>query len=887
MEKKYDFKKSEIKWQKYWVENKIFSTRYNENKKPFVIIVPPPNITGHLHMGHAFNSVLQDVLIRFKKLQGYNTLWVPGIDHGGIATQNIVEKILKKDGMTKYNLGREEFLKKVWQWKSCTGDTILNQFKKLGCSLDWDRIAFTMDENCSKAVKKSFIHLFNNGLIYKGKRLVNWCFKCSTALSDIEIEYENERSSLWYVKYPIKNSKEYVVAATTRPETIFGDTAIAVNPSDKRYVKLIGKTVLVPITNKEIKIISDYIVDKSFATGIVKVTPAHDAVDNDIAKRNKLDIIDIISINGTMINVPQRYQGLSIAKAREKIVDELNTRGSLLRTQIHVHSIAKCYRCSTKIEHLMSEQWFLNVEKMSVKAIEVVNNGMISFHPNSWKKPYIAWLKSLKDWCISRQIWWGHRIPIYYCVDENNNKKNCKPIASFDKPIKCFYCNGENFIQDNDVLDTWFSSALWPMSVFNWGKNDSKDNNDLKYFYPTSVLVTGHDILYLWVARMIQFGLEFMNDVPFTDVFIHGIVRDKQGKKMSKSSGNVIDPVTIMEQYGTDALRFALAHIAIPGRDVHISDELFLTARNFVNKIWNAARFVVLNFEKNYNVDINIQPCELVDDWILTEFTNTFLKVKTGYECYNIANSAKEIYDFFWIKYCNWYVEFSKIRMLSANIKIREHVFLMLVYILRCTLQLLSPIMPFITEEIWCILNENINSTKMISENFLFEVKNNTNKETIKKMKIIQDIITNIRTLRSEMNIPSAVKLNAMFNMLKDNQITAVIRENENYIKYLAKIDKIQFYKNIDKVKNSALIVTEHFEIFIYLNGFVNIEIEKARLEKKIFLAEQDIETINLKLNNRDFIKRAPHTEVQKIQIKFNELKLKINKINEALKFLK
>ena len=704
MEKVYNSKDVERKWYKYWVENKTFSAKSDKNKKPFTIVIPPPNVTGSLHMGHALNNTLQDIIIRFKKLQGYNTLWVPGTDHGGIATQNVVEKLLKKEGKTKYDLGREKFLETMWKWRVETGDTILNQLKKLGCGLDWDRTAFTMDEERSKAVKKAFIKLYDKGLIYRGKRLVNWCTRCATALSDIEVEYENEKSSLWHIKYPLKDSAEYIVVATTRPETMLGDTAVAVNPNDERYAYLIGKTIMLPLVDREIKIVADYVIDQSFGTGAVKVTPAHDATDNEIAKRNNLEAIEVIGINGKMINVPEKYAGLSVADAREAVVGDLQAQGLLINTEEYSHSVGRCYRCANTIEPLMSEQWFLNVSEMSKRAVNAANKEETKFYPASWKKPYVLWLENLRDWCISRQIWWGHRIPVYYCADEEGNKTSCKPIASFETPAQCPLCKGTKFLQDDDVLDTWFSSALWPVSVFNWGSDEN--NEDLKYFYPTAVLVTGHEILYLWVARMVQFGLEFIDKIPYKDIFIHGIVRDKSGKKMSKSLGNVVDPLGVMDKFGTDALRFALAQAAAPGRDMQISDESFLAARNFANKIWNASRFIIMNLEGAGELG-EIKPSELADKWILAELAETSKKVKAAYEIYDIDAAARELYDFFWTKYCDWYIELSKIRIMSQDLAVKKQVLSILIYVLKAALQLLSPIMPFITAEIWETLNGN------------------------------------------------------------------------------------------------------------------------------------------------------------------------------------
>ncbi|MDR3071249.1 MAG: valine--tRNA ligase [Endomicrobium sp.] len=884
MEKVYNSKKIEEKWCKYWVDNKTFSAKVDKNKKPFSVVIPPANVTGSLHIGHALNTTLQDIVMRFKKMQGYNTLWVPGTDHGGIATQNVVEKLLKKEGKTKYDLGREKFLEKMWQWRKDVGNTILDQLKMIGCSLDWDRAIFTMDENYSKTVKKAFVQLFKEGLIYRSKRLINWCFRCGTALSDTEVEYENEKSSLWYIKYPVKDSSHYVVVATTRPETIFGDVAVAVNPMDERYTHLVGKILEVPLINREVRVISDYVVDKSFGTGAVKITPAHDATDSEIAKRNNLETKEVINISGKMINVPNKYIGLSIEEARKETVEDLEKAGFLIKTQEYFHSVGKCYRCSTKIESLMSEQWFLNVKEISKNAIAAVNDGKIVFYPNSWTKPYVSWLENLRDWCLSRQIWWGHRIPVYYCVNEEGNRIACTPIASLGKPEKCPYCGGKNFVQDEDVLDTWFSSALWPISVFDWGEDEN--NEDLRYFYPTSVLITAHDILYLWVARMVQFGLKFKQEIPFRATFIHGLVRDKYGLKMSKSVGNTINPLEIVEKYGADALRFALAQAAAPGKDIQVSGELFLAARNFSNKIWNASRFIIMNLDGVDNFDENIEPVELVDEWILEELANTFTKVESAYESYNIDTAAREIYDFFWTKYCDWYIEFSKIRIISTDVKVKKQVVLILVHILRSTLQLLSPIMPFVTSEIWQILSKN---SKIIAESVFFKPycsgKNGVN-AAIEKVKIIQDIIMKIRALRSEMNISPAVDITALFSVLDDDK-EKIARENKNYIKRLAKISSIEFGRDITAPKNSAMTIASGFEIFLPLEGFIDISKEKVRLAKEITIAQQELERTTLKLRDEAFIKKAPKTEIEKIRVRLSDAALKIEKINKNLEFLK
>ena len=878
MDKVYNAKTVEEKWVKYWIENKTFSSKPDKNKKSFTIVIPPPNVTGSLHMGHALNNSLQDAIIRFKKMQGYNTLWVPGTDHGGIATQNVVEKLLKKEGKTKYDLGREKFLEKMWQWRQKTGDTILNQLKKLGCGLDWDRTRFTMDEACSKAVKRAFKQFYDKGLIYRGKRLVNWCPRCNTALSDIEVEYTPEKGNLWYIKYPIKDSDDFLTVATTRPETMIGDTAVAVNPNDERYKKIVGKTIILPLVNREIKIVADYIVDMQFGTGAVKVTPAHDAVDYEIARRHNLEILEVIDSNGNMTDLVAKYKGMSAKAAREQIVADLQEQGYLIKTEDYNHSVGKCYRCGTTIEPIMSEQWFLKVEEMSKRASQAAKDDKVKFYPASWKKPYTLWLDNLRDWCISRQIWWGHRIPVYYCVDEKGNKTNCPPIVEQDTPAKCPHCGNTHLVQDNDVLDTWFSSGMWPFSVFNWGQKP--DNEELKYYYPTGVLVTGHEILYLWVARMVQMGLEFLNDIPFSDVFIHGIVRDKHGLKMSKSKGNVINPLEIMEQFGTDALRFALAQAAAPGRDMQISNDSFLAARNFANKIWNASRFILMN---KGELVISDEPIikELSDKWILNEYNQTIKTVTRAFEVYDIDVAARTLYDFIWTKFCDWYIELSKIRMTSENEEEKKQVLSVLIYILKGTLKMLSPVMPFISDELWSIFNGTtdsiVNSTfPVYNEKFVFE------NET-KQMTIVQEIVSKIRNVRSEMNISPAAFITTKINVLDETKLPTV-ENNKSYIESLGKIKDLSIGKNIKREKNSALAVATGFEIFIPLEGLIDIEKEKARINKEIknILSEQ--EKYNKKLSNPKFVEKAPEVEVTRIKQKLADTESKIATLRETLK---
>ena len=758
------------------------------------------------------------------------------------------------------------------------GDTILDQLKKLGCGLDWDRTRFTMDEACSKAVKRAFKQFYDKGLIYRGKRLVNWCPRCNTALSDIEVEYHSEKGNLWYIKYPIKDSNEFLTVATTRPETMIGDTAVAVNPNDDRYKNIVGKTVILPLVNREIKIVADYIVDMQFGTGAVKVTPAHDAVDYEIARRHNLEILEVIDANGNMTNLSKKYKGLSAKEAREVIVNDLQEQGYLIKTEDYSHSVGKCYRCSTTIEPIMSEQWFLKVEEMSKRASQVAKDEKVKFYPASWKKPYTLWLDNLRDWCISRQIWWGHRIPVYYCVDENGNKTSCPPIVEQDTPTKCPHCGNTRLVQDNDVLDTWFSSAMWPFSVFNWGENP--DNEELKYYYPTGVLVTGHEILYLWVARMVQMGLEFLNDIPFGDVFIHGIVRDKHGLKMSKSKGNVINPLEIMNEFGTDSLRFALAQSAAPGRDMQISNDSFLTARNFANKIWNASRFILMN---KGDIEVPQEPIvkETSDKWILDEYNKTIKTVTYSFEHYDIDVVSRTLYDFIWTKFCDWYIELSKIRMTSENIEEKKQVLSVLIYVLKGTIKMLAPVMPFICDELWSILNETndsiVNSSFSIyNEKFVFANEAN-------QMATVQEIVSKIRNVRSEMNISPAVFITTKINV-SDESKSSVVEINQGYIKALAKIKDLVIGKNMTREKNSALAVATGFEIFIPLEGLIDIEKEKARISKEIknIVAEQ--EKYNKKLSNPNFVAKAPEAEVERIKQKLADTQNKIATLEETLK---
>ncbi|MBU4348788.1 valine--tRNA ligase, partial [bacterium] len=692
----YDPKNVEEKWYKFWLEKDYFKPKDNHNKENnFSIVIPPPNVTGSLHTGHALVNTLQDILIRWKKMEGYNTLWLPGTDHAGIATQNVVEREIAKEGKSRYDLGREQFVERVWEWKEKYGNNIVNQLKKLGCSCDWSRLRFTLDEGLSRAVRKVFVQLYKEGLIYRANYVVNWCPRCQTALADIEVESIEEDANLYYINYPIKDSKgEIITVATTRPETMLGDTAVAVHPDDKRYKKFIGKTAILPLMGREIPIVADSYVDPEFGTGAVKITPAHDLNDFELGKRQKLQVINILNNNGTMNEQAGKFKGFTVLKCREKVLNELRKKGFLNKIEDYKHSIGHCYRCETIIEPYLSKQWFVKMKEIAEPAISAVEEGRIEFTPSRWDKVYYEWMRNIKDWCISRQLWWGHRIPVWYCQDCG------EIIVELKDPTICEKCGSRNLMQDPDVLDTWFSSALWPFSTLGW----PEETEDLKSFYPTSVLVTGFDIIFFWVARMIMMGLKFCGEVPFKQVYINSLIRDAEGKKMSKSSGNVIDPLTVIDEYGADTLRVTLASLTIQGDYICLSEERIKGFRNFTNKIWNVSRFSIMNL-KDFDIDkIEKEKLKmsLVDKWIISKLNET---IKKSTEClneYKYGEAVKIIYEFAWNEFCDWYIEFIKPRLYQEEDAIEKRTSqYILWFVLENTLKLLHPFMPFITEEIW------------------------------------------------------------------------------------------------------------------------------------------------------------------------------------------
>ncbi len=900
---KYDPKAAENKWYNFWLEKKYFHSEPRPEMKPYTIVIPPPNITGFLHMGHALNNILQDILIRLKRMQGYNALWLPGTDHGGIATQNVVEKELLSKGLTREKVGREKFLEIMWKWRNEIGDKILEQLKRLGCSCDWERTRFTMDSVCERAVLEAFVSLYRQGLIYRGEYIVNWCPRCQTALSDIEVEHEEVRGKLWYIKYPLKSSKKGVtsiVVATTRPETMLGDTAVAVNPKDKRYKDLIGSEVMLPIMDRPIPVIADEFVDSGFGSGAVKVTPGHDPDDFKIAQTHNLPSVKVINEQGRMAEASGKYQGKDRFDCRKELVVELRDKGYLEKTEDYNYSIGHCYRCHAILEPLVSEQWYLKTGEMAKRAMGATRQKRVRLVPETWTKPYLNWLEDLHDWCISRQIWWGHRMPVWYC------EKNCPPIAAVEKPEKCPECGGKNLVQDPDVLDTWFSSALWPFSTFGWPKKETQASSkskegkvidELDYYYPTSVLVTGYEILYLWVARMVMMGLTLMEDIPFSDVFIHGIVRDTKGRKMSKSMGNVIDPLETIEKYGTDALRFAMACGGVLGRDVQLSEDNFRAGRNFANKIWNASRLVLMNLE-GFRLSPGAQASSrsmrerlsLADRWILDQYNRAIEEVNEAFEEYDISKGARLLYEFIWSKFCDWYLELAKMRLYGQEPREREVAQFVLIYVLEGTLKLLHPVMPFITEEIWQLLNRICPAGReesIIVASWPVPKREEMDGEAVEKMELVMEVISQVRNVRSVMGIPHDKMLEVLIKPSKMKQ-KEVLDEHIPHIKNLAKSKEVIVDKSLKKPQECATAVVGDVEIYVPLKGMIDISQEVERLSKEIEKIELELDgIINKKLKDREFLKKAPPAVVDKVKKQKEECETKRDKLVGNLKLIK
>lgn len=882
--KQYNPKKVEDKWYSYWMRGKFFTPQLSDHKPFYSMVIPPPNVTDVLHLGHGLNNTLQDILIRWKRMQGYETEWLPGIDHAGIATQVVIEKNLAKEGKTRQQIGREAFVKLAWEWKEKNGELILNQLKKIGCSCDWDRTRFTLDEGLSKAVLEVFVHLYKKGLIYRGKYIINWCPRCQTSLSDDETVREEEEGNLWYIKYKLKGKDEYITVATTRPETMLGDTAIAVNPKDKRYKKLVGKFAILPILDRELPIIADDFVDPEFGTGAVKVTPAHDLNDFEMGNKHNLERIVVINPDGKMNENAGKFAGMDRYKCRKALVSELKKKKLLEKTEPYKVPLGFCYRCDTVVEPYLSEQWFVKMKPLAEPAIRVLKEGKLKFYPEHWAKVYLNWMENIRDWCISRQLWWGHRIPVWYCLDCN------EIIVEKKSPEKCPKCKSSNLKQDEDVLDTWFSSWLWPFSTFGWPEK----TEDLKNFYPTKALFTASEIIFLWVARMVMAGLEFMGEVPFYDVYIHGTVRDANGVKMSKSLGNGIDPLEIIDKYGTDALRLSIILVTPEGQDPCISINTFEIGRNFSNKLWNAFRFIWMNL-KDYRPEmgkVTLSEKENLrweDRWILSRLNKTLDEVNRQMENYRFHSATKALYDFVWHDFCDWYIEMSKVIFrLPENEAEKKSSLNTSLFLLDNILRLLHPFIPFVTEEIWqnlYSLSPDDFKDSLIKAPWPKPDPALLDPKIERSMDLVQEVVTSVRNIRSEMNIPPSKKLNAFLKVeKKDTQ--KLLEENREHILTLGRIEKLEIGLKLKKPTSSATAVNKDFEIYIPVEGLIDVEQERKRLEKEIDRLKNLLVGVERKLSNEDFLKKAPSSIVQKEKTKKQDYEKVIERLEKNLEGL-
>lgn len=868
----------EQSWYSFWEKKNYFHEEVDPAKKPFSIVLPPPNVTGQLHMGHALDNTLQDILIRFKRMQGYNVLWMPGTDHAGIATQVKVEKnVLEKEGKSRYDLGRDEFIKRVWEWKHEYGNTIVKQIRSLGASCDWSRERFTLDDGYYKAVREVFVRLYEKGLIYRGERITNWCPSCRTALSDIEVEHADEKGHLWFINYPVKGEDGvFVTVATTRPETMFGDVAVAVNPEDERYNALIGKTLVLPFVEREIPVIADSYVDPAFGTGCVKITPAHDPNDFEMGQRHNLESIVVMNLDGTMNDSAGKFSGLTREEARKQVVNELQDMGLLVKIEEHDHSVGHCSRCDTIVEPLVSKQWFVKMEPLAKPALKTVQDGNIEFVPERFTKTYTNWLENIRDWCISRQLWWGHRIPAWYC-DE------CGEVTVSREDITvCPHCGGR-VTQDPDVLDTWFSSGLWPFATMGWPESTA----ELKHWYPTSVLVTGYDIIFFWVARMIFSALEFMDEIPFKHVFIHGLVRDSQGRKMSKSLGNGINPLDVISEYGADALRFTLVTGNTPGNDMRFYMERVEANRNFANKIWNAAKFVIMNLD---GYDESFVPSEddltLADRWIIESYNNAVERITANLDKFELGEAAAAVYDFIWNSYCDWYIELAKPRLYNKEGgRDRQTAQYVLVTILRHMLELLHPFMPFVTEHIWQHLPHEGESIVVAPWPTALPFAGYA--QAAAHMEVMMDAIKGIRNMRAEMNVPMGKRSEVILS-ITDDSLTDVIKSHSDYFETLGWADKVTLLSSTDeKPQNATVTVVNGLEVYLLLKDLIDADKERVRLAKEQATVQKEIARLEGKLSNQGFLAKAPAEVVAKEQAKLAEYKQKQQALKEREEFLK
>ncbi len=867
--KQYDPKNVEDRIYKTWLDGNYFHAKNDPDKKPYTIVIPPPNITGQLHMGHALDNTLQDILIRFRRMQGYDTLWLPGTDHASIATEAKIVEAMAKEGITKEEIGREKFLERAWEWKRLYGGRIIEQLKKLGSSCDWERERFTLDEGCSKAVAEVFVNLYNKGLIYRGNRIINWCSHCRTSISDAEVEYEEKDGSFWHMRYPFADGSGYLSIATTRPETIPGDTALAVHPDDERYKDAVGKTVIIPVIGREIPVVADTYVEMDFGTGVVKITPAHDPNDYEVGLRNNLPILNVMTDDGYMNENAGKYAGMDRYECRKAIVADFEEAGQLIRVEPMKHNVGSCYRCHTVVEPRVSDQWFVKMAPLAEPAINVVKDGTVKFVPERFNKTYYNWMENIRDWCISRQLWWGHRIPAWYCAD-------CGEITvAKTAPDKCCKCSGTNLTQDSDTLDTWFSSALWPFSTLGWPENTS----ELQHYYPTSTLVTGYDIIFFWVARMIFSGCEHMGKAPFDTVFIHGIVRDALGRKMSKSLGNGIDPLIVIDKYGADALRFTLATGNSPGNDMRFSDEKVESSRNFANKLWNAARFILMNLDENEPTPYIPENLAVEDKWVLSLFNRLVGEVTDNLDKFELGMAVSKLYDFIWDIFCDWYIELAKIRLQQGG-EIAKPAKAVLVYVMSETLKLLHPFMPFITEEIWQTL-PHVGESIMISDWPVFKDELVFSADEA-RMESLMAAIRAIRNRRAEMNVPPSKKAKVYIATDKPE----IFEGAEIFMQRLASASEVEIGASFE-IDGAVSIVTADARIYIPMGELVDFEAERKRLEKELGVAEKKLDQINSKLSNEGFLAKAPAQVVEAQRAEAEKLGDKVRMLKESIEKLK
>ena len=864
--KTYDPQEVEDRIYDFWLNGGYFHATVDPEKKPYTIVIPPPNITGQLHMGHAMDETLQDILIRWRRMQGYSALWLPGTDHASIATEAKIVEAMRQEGLTKEDLGREKFLERAWAWKEKYGGRIVEQLKKLGSSCDWERERFTMDEGCNKAVREVFVRLYNKGLIYRGERIINWCPHCKTSISDAEVEFAEKDGNFWHIRYPFKDGSGYLELATTRPETMLGDTAVAVHPDDPRYKDIVGKTLILPLVGREIPVIADTYVEQDFGTGVVKITPAHDPNDFEVGLRHNLEIINVMNDDGSINENGGKFAGMPGLEARKQIVKELEEQGFLVRIEPIKHNVGSCYRCHTVVEPRVSKQWFVKMELLAKPAIECVRDGRVRFIPERMEKIYFNWMENIKDWCISRQLWWGHRIPAWYCEDCGET------IVAMDAPHTCPKCGSEKLHQDEDTLDTWFSSALWPFSTLGW----PDQTEDIKYFYPTDTLVTGYDIIFFWVARMIFSGMEHMGEPPFKTVFIHGLIRDAQGRKMSKSLGNGIDPLEVIAQYGADALRFTLVTGNSPGNDLRFSQEKVEASRNFANKIWNASRFILMNIDGHDVPNQLPEKLALEDKWIVNQFNQVVKEVTDNLEHFEIGIAVQKLYDFLWDELCDWYIEIAKIRLQSSDEEAAQTARQVLVWVMTGTLQLLHPFMPYITEEIWQSLPHEGESI-MVSKWPVYE-EAHCFQQAASDMQSIMDVIRAVRNRRSEMNVPPSRKTHLYIATAAEK----VFQEGAPIIERLAFANGVEIGPAFE-IEGAVNIVTSGAKAYIPMDELVDKKAELARLTKELESAQKQYATTQQKLSNEKFLSKAPENVVEGVRQNAAKLKEHIALIQSSI----